>query len=222
MNILVVEDNEKAANYICTGLKENFYVPEVAYNGIDGLHLAKTKHFDLIILDVMLPQLDGWEFITLFRQTNSKIPIIFLSARGDINDKIKGFELGGDDYLAKPFSFTELLLRVRSLLKRTQPRSNDLVHIADLTIDYKKHQVTRDNKRIPLSSKEFLLLQLFVQHAGKVLSRTYIAEHVWDINFECDTNVIDVAVKRLRAKLRDDNNQLIQSVRGVGYVFEEQ
>ncbi len=221
MNILVVEDNEKAANYICTGLKENFYVPEVAHNGVDGLHLAKNKHFDLIILDVMLPQLDGWEFITLFRQTNSKTPIIFLSARGDINDKIKGFELGGDDYLAKPFSFTELLLRIRSLLKRTQPRSSDIIQIADLTIDFKKHQVTRNNKRIPLSSKEFILLQLFVQHLGEVLSRTYIAENVWDINFDCDTNVIDVAVKRLRAKLGDENNQLIQSVRGVGYVFEE-
>lgn len=222
MRILVVEDNIKTADYICSGLKENYYIPEVAYDGQDGLFLATNKQYDLIILDVMMPKMDGLELIKHLRARDNTTPVIFLTARSHVDDKVTGFELGGDDYLVKPFSFAELLVRIRSLLRRSQPRSSDILQIGDLRLDVLKHKAARGNKHINLTPKEFTLLLLLVRRTGEVLSRTYIAEQVWDIHFDSDTNAIDVAIKRLRDKMDNESeSKLIHTVRGVGYVLEE-
>lgn len=222
MRILVIEDNIRTADYICAGLKQNYFNPEIAYDGEDGLFLAKNNRYDLIILDVMMPKIDGLEFIQRLRQSDNNTPVIFLSARGHVDDRVKGLELGGDDYLVKPFAFSELLVRMRSLLRRSHPRASDIIQIADLRLDILKHKANRANKHINLTPKEFLLLLLLAQRHGEVLSRTFIAEQVWDIHFDSDTNAIDVAIKRLRDKMdMDFQSKLIHTVRGVGYVLEE-
>lgn len=222
MRVLVIEDNIKTANYLCDGLKENFFIAEAAYNGQEGLYLAVHNHYDIIVVDVMLPEVDGWTLVKRIREKNSQIPILFLTARDHISDKIKGFELGADDYLIKPFAFSELLMRMRSLLRRCQPQSSEFLQAADLIVDVLKHKVTRNGVRLNLSVKEFMLLVFLMQRSGEVLSRTLIAEHVWDINFDTDTNAIDVAIKRLRDKVDGSSEiKLIHTVRGAGYVFEE-
>lgn len=222
MRILVVDDNIKTADYICSGLKENYYIPEVAYDGQDGLFLATNKQYDLIVLDVMIPKIDGFELIKQLRVRDNTTPVIFLTARNHVDDRVSGFELGGDDYLVKPFSFAELLVRIRSLLRRSQPRSSDILQIGDLRLDVLKHKAARGNRLINLTPKEFTLLLLLVRRTGEVLSRTYIAEQVWDIHFYSDTNAIDVAIKRLRDKMDSESeSKLIHTVRGVGYVLEE-
>jgi two-component system copper resistance phosphate regulon response regulator CusR len=222
MRILVVEDNIKTADYICAGLKENFYIPEAAYDGQDGLFLATNKQYDLIILDIMMPKMDGLELIKQLRIRDNMTPVIFLTARSHVDDRVSGFEQGGDDYLVKPFSFAELLVRIRSLLRRSQPRSSDILQIADLRLDVLKHKASRGDKNINLTPKEFTLLMLLARRTGEVLSRTYIAQEVWDIHFDSDTNAIDVAIKRLRDKMDNETQtKLIHTVRGVGYVLEE-
>jgi len=221
MRILIIEDNIKTSEYLCKGLSENHFNVDTALNGQDGLFLATNSSYDVIILDVMLPFIDGWSVIKKIRELNIHIPILFLTARDTIDDRVKGLELGADDYLVKPFAFSELLARIRSLLRRANPQVADILEVADLKIDIPKHQAIRGNTRLRLTAKEFMLLLLLVKRTGEVLSRTYIAEQVWDINFDSDTNAIDVAIKRLRDKVDDSfEKKLIHNVRGVGYVLE--
>jgi len=222
MRILIVEDNPATANYLKQGLIESHFIPDVALDGQEGLFLINNNEYQAIILDVMLPYIDGWTLIQNIRATNTKTPILFLTAKDRVEDRVKGFELGADDYLIKPFAFSELLARIRSLLRRQQPQMSELLQVGDLQIDTQKYKVMRGGLSIHLSAKEFMLLLLLVNKTGEVLSRTYIAEKVWDINFDSDTNAIDVAIKRLRDKV-DCNfaKKLIHSVRGIGYVLEE-
>jgi two-component system copper resistance phosphate regulon response regulator CusR len=220
MRILVVEDEPKAADYLQQGLGESGYVVDVARNGIDGLHMALELAYDAIVLDVMMPGLDGWQVLQKLREQDD-VPVLFLTARGDLEDRLKGLDLGADDYLVKPFSFAELLARLRTLLRRGPVRSDQLLALGDLRIDVPKRRVMRGSTRITLSNKEFTLLQYFVTHQGEVLSRSLIASMVWDMNFDSDTNVVDVAVRRLRQKIDEPfATPLIHTVRGVGYRCE--
>jgi len=224
MKILVIEDEIKTGDYLRNGLTESGYVVDVAGNGSDGLHMAREFHYDLIILDVMMPVMDGWEVMQRLRADNKQpeIPVLFLTARGTLEDRLKGLNLGADDYLVKPFSFAELLARVKIVLRRgAQVPQAEVLAIADLQIDVPARRVVRGNVRIALTNKEFSLLQLFMQNQGQVLSRSLIASRVWDMNFDSDTNVVDVAVRRLRKKIDDSFDvQLIHTVHGVGYRCE--
>lgn len=222
MRILVVEDEAKTADYLHKGLSESGYFVEVALNGLDGQHLVQECEFDLIILDVMLPGLDGWQLLQIIRR-KWQTPVLFLTARDAIEDRVKGLELGADDYLVKPFSYAELLARVRTLLRRGPAREVEQFQIADLHVDLLKRKVTRGGERLPLTNKEFALLHLLLSREGEVLSRTLIASHVWQMNFDSDTNVVDVAIRRLRAKVDDPYPiKLIHTVRGMGYMMDAQ
>jgi two-component system, OmpR family, copper resistance phosphate regulon response regulator CusR len=219
MRILVVEDEQKAGVYIKKGLEEAGYLVDVVGDGAEGLILAREENYDVIVLDVMLPSMDGWNVVRSLRETKST-PVLFLTARDDVQDRVRGLELGADDYLVKPFAFVELLARVRSLARRGPPRESDLISLGDLEIDVTRRKVRRAGKRIDLTPREFALLQLLARRHGEVLSRTQIASYVWDMNFDSDTNVVEVAIRRLRAKIDDDFEiKLIQTVRGVGYVI---
>jgi two-component system copper resistance phosphate regulon response regulator CusR len=220
MRILVVEDEPKMGDYLRKGLTESGYVVDLGRTGREGLFLASEESYDLIVLDVMLPGMDGWQVIQELRKTR-ETPVLFLTARDDIEDRVRGLELGADDYLIKPFAFAELLARVRTLLRRGPIRELDQIQIADLNIDVLKRRVVRQGSRIDLTPKEFTLLHLLARRQGEVLSRSQIASQVWDMNFDSDTNVVDVAVRRLRAKLDDPFAiKLIHTVRGMGYVLE--
>lgn len=222
MRILIVEDEPKTAAFLTKGLVEHGFVADVVANGRDGLHAAKTQTYDLAILDVMLPGCDGWTILNELRKAGSQMPVLFLTAKDAVADRVKGLELGADDYLVKPFAFSELLARVRTILRRGAARQPETVRVADLEIDLLKHKVQRDGRRLDLSPKEFALLSLLMRRAGEVLSRTLIAEQVWDMNFDSDTNVVDVHIRRLRAKVDDPfPTKLIHTVRGAGYVLEE-
>lgn len=222
MRILVVEDERKAADYLKKGLSESGFVVDAAHRGEDGLHLALSESHDLIVLDVMLPGCDGWSILTALRAAGRQTPVLFLTARDTVADRVKGLEMGADDYLVKPFAFSELLARVRTILRRGPGRQPDVLHIADLEIDLPRHRSARAGHRLDLTPKEFALLALLAQRQGEVLSRTLIAEQVWEMNFDSDTNVVDVAVRRLRAKVDDAfPSKLLHTVRGVGYVLEE-
>ncbi|ACM21512.1 winged helix-turn-helix heavy metal transcriptional response regulator [Geotalea daltonii FRC-32] len=222
MRILVIEDEVKTAAFIRKGLRESGYTADVANEGFEGLDLALTREYDIIILDVMLPGLDGWQIISRIRKLKKDTPIIFLTARDAIQDRIKGLELGADDYLVKPFAFSELLVRIRTILRRGPVRTQELITIGDLEIDLMGHRVTRGGKRLDLTPKEFALISLLARRSGEVLTRVRIAERIWDIDFESDTNVVDVHMRRLRAKVDDPfEKKLIHTVRGVGYVLEE-
>lgn len=221
MKILVIEDEVKTAKFLKKGLEETGFVVDVASDGLEGLHLSREIDFDLIILDVMLPALDGWQILSRFRQAGRKSLVLLLTARDAIHERVKGFELGADDYVIKPFAFSELLARVRSLLRRGPGRQPETIRMADLEIDLLRQRATRAGQRLELTSKEFLLLTLLARRAGEVLSRTLIAEAVWDMNFDSDTNVVDVNVRRLRAKVDEPFPlKLIRTVRGAGYVME--
>jgi two-component system, OmpR family, copper resistance phosphate regulon response regulator CusR len=222
MHILVVEDEVKTGDYLRQGLNEAGFNVALARNGLDGHHLAMTESFDLIILDVMLPDVDGWRIVRTLRESGNMTPVLFLTARDSVNDRVKGLELGGDDYLVKPFAFAELLARVRSLLRRgAVPPAGDVLTVADLLLDLRGRVATRAGRKLNLTQKEFSLLALLVRHQGEVLTRSLIASQVWDMNFDSDTNVIDVAIRRLRAKMDDDfSPRLIQTVRGMGYKLE--
>ena len=221
MRILVIEDDARAVTYLHKGLSEAGYAVESALNGEDGLDFATTRPFDLIILDVMLPRRNGWSVMTeLRRQTET--PVIFLTARDAVPDRIKGLELGADDYLVKPFSFSELLARVRTVLRRGPVHESTLLRIADLELDLVRHQARRGGSQLTLTAKEFSLLALMARRRGEVLTRTQIAELVWDIHYHSDSNVVDVAIARLRRKADHGfSTELIHTVRGVGYVMEE-
>jgi heavy metal response regulator len=226
MKLLVVDDEVKLAQYLQKGLSEEGYVVDVTHNGIDALHLAMEGSYDLIILDSMLPGVDGLAVLTALRQSK-QTPVLMLTARGRVEDRVMGLQAGADDYLVKPFAFSELVARVNALLRRGKPTaqaaSGARLEVADLEIDLMRRKATRAGQRLDLTAKEFTLLTLLVRRHGEVLSRTEIAEQVWDINFHSETNVIDVAVRRLRAKLDAPfDRPLLHTVRGVGYVLEEQ
>ena len=221
MRILVVEDEKKTADYLRQGLSEAGYVVDLARNGADGLHMALELSYDAVVLDVMMPQMDGWQVLQKLRERDD-VPVLFLTARGELEDRLKGLDLGADDYLVKPFSFAELLARLRTLLRRGPVRAEHVLVLGSLQIDVPKRRVTRGATRIALTNKEFTLLHYFVKHQGEVLSRSLIASMVWDMNFDSDTNVVDVAVRRLRQKIDDPfpDARLIHTVRGVGYRCE--
>jgi len=222
MHLLIVEDDAKAAAYLRKGLTESGFVVDVASDGEDGLHLLLTNQYDLAILDVMLPQRDGWSILAELRRRGKVTPVLFLTAKDAVHDRVKGLELGADDYLLKPFAFSELLARVRSILRRGPGRQPEVLRIDDLELDLLQHRATRGGKRLDLTPKEFALLSLLARRKGEVLSRTLIAEQVWDMNFDSDTNVVDVAVRRLRSKVDDPwPKKLIHTVRGMGYVLDE-
>lgn len=223
MKILVIEDEPKARDYMRNGLTESGYVVDVASGGLDGLHMALEDRYDLILLDVMMPGMDGWSVMEVMDK-RIDTPVIFLTAKGTLEDKLKGLELGADDYLVKPFSFAELLARIRIVLRRAgQGRQEDVLSVADLQMDVAKRRVVRNGVRVDLTNKEFNLLHLFLLSPGQVLTRSLIASRVWDMNFDSDTNVVDVAVRRLRQKIDEPfGTPLIHTVHGVGYRCEEQ
>ncbi|MGC4366750.1 heavy metal response regulator transcription factor [Hydrogenophaga sp. R2] len=222
MKILIVEDERKTGEYLSMGLREAGYAVELLTNGVDGLHHAMEGDHDLIILDVMMPGLDGWQVLKGLREHGRQMPVLFLTAKDHVEDRVKGLELGADDYLVKPFSFSELLARVRTILRRGRSGMEPTtLRVADLELDLLRRRVTRAGKRIDLTAKEFGLLELLMRRQGEVLPRTLIASQVWDVNFDSDTNVIEVAMRRLRAKVDDGFEcRLLQTVRGMGYVLE--
>lgn len=222
MKILIVEDEHKTGEYLRQGLGEAGFVVDLARDGTDGLHQALEESYDLVILDVMLPGMDGWQVLQGIRKRGLQMPVLFLTARDQVEDRIKGLELGADDYLVKPFSFAELLARVRTILRRgrsgTEPTS---LLVADLELDLLRRRVARGGRKIDLTAKEFGLLELLMRRRGEVLPRSLIASQVWDMNFDGDTNVIEVAMRRLRVKVDEGRDvKLIQTVRGMGYVLE--
>jgi len=222
MKLLIVEDESKIGDYLQQGLTEAGFVVHLARNGLDGHHLAMTEDYELIILDVMLPDIDGWTLLKSLRDAGRTVPTLFLTARDSIDDRVKGLELGADDYLLKPFAFAELLARVRTLLRRgTAPLSATKLSVADLELDLIRRRVVRNGQTVQLTAKEFSLLELLIRRCGEVLPRSLIASQVWDMNFDSDTNVIDVAIRRLRAKIDDGfEPKLIHTRRGMGYVLE--
>src|SRR5881296_2320039 len=222
MRILVVEDEKKTAAFLAKGLREAGFAVDVAPDGKTGSEQARAKKFDLLIVDIMLPHKDGWQMVAELRRDRVRTPILFLTARDSVRDRVKGLELGADDYLVKPFAFSELLARVRSVLRRGPKQAGETLKIGDLEIEPRRRRVSRGDKKIDLTAKEYALLDYLVRNAGEVLSRTLIAEHVWDMNFDSDTNVVDVAMRRLRAKVDDPFEvKLIRTIRGVGYLLEE-
>ena len=221
VKILIVEDEAKTGDYLRKGLGEAGFVVDLARDGSDGLHLARTGDYDLVVLDVMLPGLDGWAVLRTLRRGGQELPVLFLTARDQVEDRVRGLELGADDYLVKPFAFSELLARVRTLLRRGKTKEPEVLRAADLELDLLRRRVTRAGTRIDLTAKEFALLELLLRRQGEVLPRSLIASQVWDMNFDSDTNVIEVAVRRLRAKVDEPfEPKLIHTVRGMGYVLE--
>jgi two-component system copper resistance phosphate regulon response regulator CusR len=222
VKILVVEDDKKTASYLRKGLTESGFIVDIAEEGEDGLHLARNGDYDLVVLDVMLPRRDGWSVLAELRRCGNQLPVLFLTARDAVQDRVRGLEGGADDYLAKPFAFAELLARIQILLRRGTSRQPDVLRVKDLELDFVHHRAMRAGKRLDLTPKEFSLLSLLVRRKGEVLTRTVIAGQVWDMNFDSHTNVVDVHMRRLRAKVDDPfEDKLIQTVRGVGYVLEE-
>ncbi len=222
MKILIVEDEPKTGDYLRQGLREAGFTVDLVRDGLDGLHLGIEGDQDLIILDVMLPRMDGWGILQALTQAGVATPVIFLTAKDQVEERVRGLELGAADYLVKPFSFAELLARVRNVLRRgpTATESSTL-QIADLEMDLLRRRVTRAGRRLELTPKEFGLLELLMRRQGEVLPRSLIASLVWDMNFDSDTNVIEVAMRRLRAKVDEGFEvRLIQTVRGMGYVLE--
>lgn len=222
MKILVVEDENKTADYIRQGLREAGFVVDVARNGLDGHHMAMNDAYDLVLLDVMLPDVDGWHIVKSLRDAGHQVPVLFLTARGSVDDRVKGLELGADSYLIKPFAFAELLAHVRTLLRRRNvPAQSDQLQIADLILDLARRKATRMGQRIVLTNKEFALLEMLARRRGEVLPRSLIASQIWDMNFDSNTNVIDVAIRRLRAKMDEPYEpKLIHTVRGMGYTLD--
>ena len=222
MCILIIEDETKIASYLVKGLIESGYTAECVNSGLEGLERLKMKSYSLVILDVMLPDLDGWDVLKILRQF-SKVPVIFLTAKDQILDRVKGLELGADDYLAKPFSYIELLARIKSLLRRQQYNQENELSIASLKMDLTQHKVWREDSLIDLSKKEFNLLRFMLLHQDEIITRRQIASEVWNINFDTDTNFIDVAVRRLRSKIDDGHDlKLIHTIRGLGYKLSVQ
>ncbi len=222
MKLLVVEDENKTADYVRQGLMEAGFMVDLARNGLDGHHMAMHESYDLILLDVMLPDVDGWRIVKSLRDAGKQMPVLFLTARGGVDDRVKGLELGADDYLIKPFAFSELLARVRTLLRRgSTPSQPERIEVADLILDLPRRKASRMGQKVVLTNKEFALLELLARRQGEVLPRSLIASQIWDMNFDSDSNVIDVAIRRLRAKIDDPfEPKLIHTVRGMGYTLD--
>ena len=223
MKILIVEDEIKTGDYLRQGLTEAGFTVDLTRDGADGLHQAISEDYDLMILDVMLPKLNGWQVLEMLRKADKETPVLFLTARDEVGDRVKGLELGADDYLVKPFAFSELLARIRTILRRGKSNSEvTYLQISDLELDMLRRRAQRGGQKIELTAKEFSLLELLMRRKGEVLSRSLIASQVWDMNFDSDTNVIEVAMRRLRNKVDDPfPTKLIKTVRGMGYVLEE-
>lgn len=220
MRVLVVEDDAGVAAFVMKGLREASYAVDVAANGTDGYHLARTESYDVIILDLMLPGMDGFSVLRNLRAGGIRTPLICLTARDSVNDRVEGLNLGADDYLAKPFSFSELLARINALLRRGEHLLNNPIRVGDLSINLLTRAVQRGNQRIDLSAREYALLEYLARNAGQILSRTMLLEHVWDINQDPLTNVVDVHINRLRKKVDQGFSEpLIHTIRGVGYVL---
>jgi two-component system copper resistance phosphate regulon response regulator CusR len=224
MKLLIVEDELKTGNYLKKGFTESGYTVDLTTDGVDGLYQATSNDYDLIILDIMLPKLNGWQVLQTMRSSQLRTPIIILSAKDQVEDRVKGLELGANDYVVKPFAFAELLARVKNALRHQSEftTTEATLTIADLSMDLLKRSVRREGDSITLTAKEFSLLELFLRKRGEVLSRSLIASMIWDMNFDSDTNVIDVAVKRLRAKIdKPYEVKLIHTVRGMGYKCDD-
>ncbi len=222
MRVLLIEDDKKIANALNKGLKEESYAVDIVSNGITGEEFAKTNEYDIIILDIMLPKQDGWSTCSNLRKANVLTPILMLTALNDVTDKIKGLDQGADDYLAKPFHFGELLARMRALIRRQSQSRTASIELYDVKLDLNTHTAYRNKKEIQLSTKEFALLELFMMNPGKILSRDFISEHLWDMNFDPRSNVIESFIKFLRQKIdKDFDKPLIHTVRGAGYIFQQ-
>jgi len=222
VRILIVEDEKKVAGFIKKGLEEETYAVDVAYDGEDGLHMGVENQYDLIILDLMLPIIDGLNVLSRLREKKIETPILLLTAKDSVEDKVTGLNTGADDYLTKPFAFSELLARIRVLLRRGKAETKTVLQIDGLSLDLVSHKVKRNNEEIELTGKEYSLLEYFMRNQGKVLTRTMIAEHVWDYNFDTFTNVIDVYVNHLRKKVdKGYPEKLLHTLRGVGYIMKE-
>ncbi|MGH1360277.1 MAG: heavy metal response regulator transcription factor [Burkholderiaceae bacterium] len=220
MRLLIAEDEKSAGSFLVKGFSEAGFMVDWVQNGSDAVHRAVENEYDLIILDIGLPGMDGWEVLASLRKSR-QTPVIYLTARDLVEDRVRGLELGADDYLIKPFAFSELLARVRALLRRGQSKDIDRLRLDDLVVDVSARRVRREGVDVKLTAKEFSLLELFLRRQGEVLSRTLIAENVWDINFDSDTNVVEVAIRRLRAKVDEPfASSLIHTVRGFGYIME--
>ena len=221
MRILLIEDEKKAGAFLTKGLSESGFNVDLATDGTEGLAAALSQPYDLLIVDVLLPQKDGWQVVETFRQKNTQTPILFLTACDSVRDRVKGLDLGADDYLVKPFAFSELLARVRSLLRRSPPQPEKELRIDDLEIDTVRNRVVRSGTPLNLTSKEFLLLAQLARAGGEVVSRAQILDQVWDVKFEASTNIVDVMVRRLRAKVDDPfEKKLLRTIRGVGYALK--
>ncbi len=226
MKILIVEDEHKAGEYLQKGLIESGYVVDLVRDGVDGLYHATSEEYDLILLDIMLPKLDGWQVLNTLRSSGIHTPVIMLTAKEQVEDRVRGFELGANDYVVKPYAFAELLARVQNVFRHhiaaQVVASPQTLRVADLELDMIKRVASRAGQSMSLTAKEYALLELLMRKTGQVLSRTTIASLVWDMNFDSDTNVIDVAVKRLRSKVdKPFDKPLIHTVRGMGYKLEE-
>jgi heavy metal response regulator len=222
MRILVVEDEKKVASFIRKGLMEELYVVDVAHDGDEGLRMARETDYDAVILDIMLPKRDGFSVVKELRASGSTSPVLMLTARGTMQDRVTGLDLGADDYLPKPFHFEELAARVRSLLRRSGVEKSTTLTCGDLSLDTVTHRAYRATREIALTTKEYSLLEYLMRNKDRVLSRSLITQHVWSYSFDTESNIIDVYVKRLRKKLNDESEQkLIRSVRGVGYIMRE-
>jgi heavy metal response regulator len=222
MKILLVEDEKKVASFIKRGLEEEHFTIDVAYDGESGEFMALTSEYDLIILDILLPKKNGFEVLKSLRANGIQTPILILTAKGSIDDKVEGLNSGADDYLTKPFAFAELIARIRSLLRRTSSEKSNIIKVADLELDTVKHIAKRGEKIIELTAREYSLLEYFMRNKGRVLTRTMIAEHIWDYHFDTGSNIIDVYVRRLRKKIDEGfPKKLIHTIRGVGYIIKE-
>ena len=222
MHVLLVEDEKKTISFLRKGLTENGDTVDAAEDGPTGLELACRNHYDILVLDIMLPGCDGWAVLEKLRTMGKKTPVLFLTARDAVDDRVRGLELGADDYLVKPFAFSELLARIRAVTRRQGPTKPPIISAGDLQVDFTRHVVTREQSMIDLTPKEFELLSLLVQRKGEALSRRTIAREVWGIDFDTGTNVVDVAIRRLRGKVDDPfGRKLIHTIRGIGYVLQE-
>ena len=222
MRVLIVEDEKKVAGFIKKGLEEETFAVDVAHDGEEGFHMGEQNQYDLIILDLMLPVMDGIEVLSELRKQKVTTPILLLTAKDAVEDKVLGLNKGADDYLTKPFAFSELLARVRVLLRRGKTETKTVLQVGDLSLDLVSHKVKREDEEIELTGKEYSLLEYFMRNTGKVLTRTMIAEHVWDYNFDTFTNVIDVYVNHLRKKIdKNYSKKLLHTLRGVGYIMKE-